>query len=124
MGPEIQSSAETVSAAAAFPVYEIDTLTLAGAGLPVTAGEQFIILASSPLNFSSGVPYRTDVYPDGVFFDGIIERPGFDSFFRVTYTDGVVAAPVPTLSEWAMILFGAVLAGGAALLIQRRRQIV
>lgn len=29
--------------------------------------------------------------------------------------------PVPTLSEWAMILFGAVLAGGAALHIQRRR---
>lgn len=30
-------------------------------------------------------------------------------------------APVPTLSEWAMILFGTVLAGGAALYIQRRR---
>ena len=30
-------------------------------------------------------------------------------------------APVPTLSEWAMILFGSVLAGGAALYIQRRR---
>lgn len=31
------------------------------------------------------------------------------------------AAPVPTLSEWAMILFGTILAGGAALYIQRRR---
>lgn len=30
--------------------------------------------------------------------------------------------PVPTLSEWAMILFGTILAGGAALYIQRRRQ--
>ena len=30
-------------------------------------------------------------------------------------------APVPTLSEWAMILFGTILAGGAALYIQRRR---
>ncbi|WP_428152219.1 IPTL-CTERM sorting domain-containing protein [Brevundimonas sp.] len=30
-------------------------------------------------------------------------------------------APVPTLSEWAMILFGTILAGGAALVIQRRR---
>ncbi len=29
-------------------------------------------------------------------------------------------APVPTLSEWAMILFGLILAGGAALHIQRR----
>lgn len=33
-------------------------------------------------------------------------------------------APVPTLSEWAMILFGTILAGGAALCIQRRRFIV
>lgn len=30
--------------------------------------------------------------------------------------------PVPTLSEWAMILFGTVLAGAAALTIHRRRQ--
>ena len=29
--------------------------------------------------------------------------------------------PVPTLSEWAMILFGTILAGGAALYVQRRR---
>ena len=31
---------------------------------------------------------------------------------------------VPTLSEWAMILFGLILAGGAALFVQRRRQTV
>lgn len=36
------------------------------------------------------------------------------------FTYGVVA-PVPTMSEWAMILFGTILAGGAALYIQRRR---
>ncbi len=30
--------------------------------------------------------------------------------------------PVPTMTEWAMILFGTVLAGSAALYIQRRRQ--
>lgn len=32
-------------------------------------------------------------------------------------------APVPTLAEWAMILFGVMLAGGAAFLIQRRRAV-
>ena len=32
-------------------------------------------------------------------------------------------APVPTLSEWAMILFGTLLAGGAALYIQRRQMV-
>lgn len=30
-------------------------------------------------------------------------------------------ATIPTLSEWAMILFGLLLAGGAAVMIQRRR---
>ncbi|WP_428151500.1 IPTL-CTERM sorting domain-containing protein [Brevundimonas sp.] len=34
------------------------------------------------------------------------------------------AAPVPTLSEWAMILFGTLLAGGAALYIQRRQMAI
>ncbi len=33
-------------------------------------------------------------------------------------------APVPTMTEWAMILFGTILAGGAALYIQRRRQFI
>ena len=39
-------------------------------------------------------------------------------------TASAAPAPVPTLSEWAMILLGVVLAGGAAMLIQRRRMIV
>ncbi len=30
-------------------------------------------------------------------------------------------APIPTMTEWAMILFGVMLAGGAAMMIQRRR---
>jgi hypothetical protein len=32
------------------------------------------------------------------------------------------SAPVPTMTEWAMILFAMMLAGGAALHLQRRRQ--
>ena len=38
-------------------------------------------------------------------------------------TDPVTAqpAPVPTMSEWALILFGSILAGAAALYVQRRR---
>lgn len=36
---------------------------------------------------------------------------------------GLIAA-VPTLSEWALILFGLILAGGAALYIQRRQMAV
>ena len=48
---------------------------------------------------------------------------GYGAAPQVTQTLTVVLAiaAIPTLSEWAMILFGALLAGGAALMIQRRR---
>lgn len=32
-------------------------------------------------------------------------------------------APIPTMTEWAMIAFGAILAGGGALYLQRRRRL-
>nr|WP_313429760.1 hypothetical protein [Brevundimonas diminuta] len=42
-----------------------------------------------------------------------------------TATVGSVApAPVPTLTEWAMILLGAFLAGGAVLQLERRRRAI
>ncbi|WP_428151080.1 IPTL-CTERM sorting domain-containing protein [Brevundimonas sp.] len=44
-----------------------------------------------------------------------------DGQVTVTY---IPVAPVPTLSEWGMILFGVVLAGSAALYVQRRRMMV
>lgn len=46
--------------------------------------------------------------------------------FAVTSNELQAASitPVPTLGEWAMILFGGLLAGGAALLVQRRRMAV
>lgn len=40
----------------------------------------------------------------------------------LTFVARPTVAAVPTLSEWAMILFGTVLAGGAALYLQRRRK--
>lgn len=40
----------------------------------------------------------------------------------MSLTPPPVPAPVPTISEWAMILLGALLAGGAALKLHRRRQ--
>lgn len=48
--------------------------------------------------------------------------PAVDLAVTVNFTPA--AAPVPTMSEWAMILLGTILAGGAALYIQRRRQFV
>lgn len=53
-----------------------------------------------------------------------VSRSGGDGqFASITYTcaAAVVPTPVPTLSEWAMMLFGTILAGGAALYVQCRR---
>lgn len=41
------------------------------------------------------------------------------SFFSIA--PAVAPTTVPTMTEWAMILFGLILAGGAAMMIQRRR---
>lgn len=51
--------------------------------------------------------------------NGVSANTAADNF---TYV--VPPAAVPTLSEWAMILFGSILAGGAAMYIERRRQFV
>jgi len=40
----------------------------------------------------------------------------------ITVSAAPAMAPVPTLSTWAMILFALMLAGGAAVIVQRRRR--
>lgn len=55
-----------------------------------------------------------------------IDAGGSGSPYRICADDAdVVLAPVavPTMTEWAMILFGTILAGGTALYLQRRRQV-
>lgn len=52
---------------------------------------------------------------------GVIYVAGDNAIYAVSAPPVVVA--VPTLTQWAMIVFGLLLAGGATLYIQRRRQI-
>lgn len=51
---------------------------------------------------------------------------GDGQFATINYTCAAAPGPlpVPTMSEWAMILLGLTLAGGAAVLIERRRMAV
>ncbi len=49
--------------------------------------------------------------------------PYDNNFATVNFTCAAAAAPVPTLSEWAMILLGMLLAGGAALTLQRQKAV-
>lgn len=46
---------------------------------------------------------------------------GRQNLTNIVFTQRPIPAPIPTLSEWAMIMLGVALAGGAALTINRRR---
>ena len=108
------------------PVTLVDQLTLTegfqtielASPLPIVAGNTYTFLIDS----NALAAATSDRYAGGSLiadFNSVIA--GFDLAFTVTQ----VAAPVsvPTLSEWAMVLFGTVLVGGAVLLIQRRKMV-
>lgn len=59
------------------------------------------------INFATPVPFGS----------GLVSAP-------IVLTSVAAATAVPTMSEWAMILFGTILAGGAALYIRRRGRFV
>lgn len=118
----IQTSNQSIDAGTTIPSYEVDTLTLAGAGIPVTAGDKFLISGFTPTDVQAFLALRdSDAYSGGAYYNGYFEVASAETFFRVEYTDAIMPAAVPTMTEWAMILFGLMLSGGAALIIQMRR---
>jgi len=92
------------------------TITLA-TPLPIVAGNSYSFIFDN-----ANLAHATsDVYGGGaLLFNFATPSPGLDVTFTATE---VAPAPVPTLSEWAMILFGLILAGGAALYVHRRQQL-
>ena len=94
------------------PAFQTITLTTP---LPVTAGNVYSFAFDQSSLRGAG-----DTYAGGnLFINGTTQLAGLDTTFEVVQV--AAPAPVPTLSEWAMILLGLTLAGGAALMIQRRR---
>lgn len=94
--------------------------------LAVTPGEQLFIGLQYVGPTNAQVQIRTaDVEPNSMFADlddaGRTSTGPYDSRFIATFATVPPPAPVPTMSEWAMIILGTMLAGGAALYIQRRR---
>ncbi|WP_333590653.1 IPTL-CTERM sorting domain-containing protein [Brevundimonas sp.] len=90
--------------------YTVITLTTP---FPVVSGQTYsIVFDSSAVAFSLTNPYAGGAAIDN--FGTVVGPP--DWAFEIYQT-----APVPTMSEWAMILFGLLMAGGAAVYLQRRR---
>lgn len=86
--------------------------------LPVTAGQQYTFLFDGP-GTTAFFSAAGDVYAGGVtVLNYSLANNPTDLAFTVTEVPPVV---VPTLTEWAMIIFGLVLALSAAALIHRRR---
>ncbi len=86
--------------------------------LPVVAGNQYAYAVDAVVAFAVDT---SEPYAGGspiVNYNDV--QGGYDSAFTIVQ---VAPAPVPTLTEWAMILFGLTLAGGAVLMIQRRRMV-
>lgn len=87
--------------------------------LPVTAGNVYAFAFDS----ASLAARSPSAYVGGDTIVGYyMKYPNQD--FAFTVTEVATPATVPTITEWAMILFGLILAGGAALMIQRRRMAV
>lgn len=88
--------------------------------LTMMAGQSNIISLTTQVNPS--VPAGSVISNSATFTSTTSDpNPANNS---ATDTNTVPSAPpaaVPTLTEWAMILFGALLAGGAVLQLQRRR---
>lgn len=99
------------------PAYPIPSKKIAlnlPAGVTIATGDT--ITATLPAGYAT----PTVAGPQAIRMDVTNLSTGVQSASG-TVSVASAAAAVPTLSEWAMILFGTVLAGGAALYIQRRR---
>jgi|GEM_PF-6557449 len=109
----------TLSVNTTFPSYDMATFRIPG-GLPVTPGQRFYLLRNAISGDPGVVGTATDFYGDGDYmYDGI--HVADDAPFIAVFDQAVPEPfPVPTLSEWALILFGALLASSAALLVQHR----
>jgi hypothetical protein len=109
----------------AFPSFGAPSIVSVPGGVSVVPGNTYVILATYTGGEASCLPTQPVEYADGVIVqresgpgETYVERDG-DASFQVSFTAPV--APVPTMTEWAMIVFGLILASGAALTIHRRR---
>ncbi|MBN8529517.1 MAG: IPTL-CTERM sorting domain-containing protein [Caulobacterales bacterium] len=127
----------SVSGAAIFdsgPLTNPASLTTINTGaVPVTPGQQYVILVTMTQDATAGsvalgIYLNNTTYALGASVvqsdnNNSLTDPwfvqSFDMAFRVSYSP---APSVPTMSEWAVILFGLMLVGGGAIWLSRRRQ--
>lgn len=118
-GPAVATSS-VFATTTAVTNYAVQTYVLT-TPLAVGPNERLYIIVDAPANTALWAVNSGNTYADGNLYDVGTDRPLYDAYFTATFT--TTPAAVPTLTEWAMILLGLGLAGGAVLMIQRRRLI-
>lgn len=132
-GPEAPAGTVTTDAAGVLQTNFTDVIdTTAGGAGSTLVGAAFATDAWFANNFNGifftvpqeglsdftpgGVPMAAAEWSNPTPFSG-------DCAGRMLGAPPVAPAPVPTLSEWALILMGLILAAGAVLMIQRRKTV-
>ncbi|WGM29903.1 hypothetical protein [Brevundimonas sp. NIBR11] len=86
---------------------------------PVTAGSKYsFVFDVGQLAAAADDPYAGGT----MILESGAAASALDAAFGVTFAAAPAAAPVPTMMEWTMILFGFMLASGAVAMVQRRRR--
>lgn len=91
-------------------------------GQTIPAGSNIRIVFNSNRATTSATlgTYSTNLFRTAIYVGNIIDQPATQPTYKIEVP---APAPVPTLTEWAMIGLGAALAGFAALTLQRRRRL-
>lgn len=104
------------------------TFTPPAGGAVVTPGQSYALVFTATGN-TGNIPYGSSNpepssqlwFASSASATTLSSLNANDAVFSATFAAAPPTATVPTLSEWAMIMFGVILAGSAALYIQRRR---
>ena len=126
IGPEISVSGDasgvyTFKQSASFAPITLVTGRTYAIGL-VTEGAQLIRYNTAPVPAQNGVTQGGYRYAAD-YLAPAVGGPSTEQFSLLLVSGPPPPQPVPTLSEWAMILLGLMLAGTAAVMVGRRQKL-
>ncbi|MGV3578305.1 IPTL-CTERM sorting domain-containing protein [Brevundimonas sp.] len=103
-----------------------NSVTITGSNLGSAAAVTFgVTPASITANTATSITVTVPAEVEGTVDVRVTTTAGISANTSADdYTYNLPPEPVPTMTEWAMILFSTILAGGAALHLQRRRRLV
>ncbi len=128
-GPNSCNGGITIAAGATDITQNMNICTASGSTVQlrlasgtIAANTPITVTIANASTVATPGPYQAVTFRTAMSQGGTIDEANPKPGYTLTAASPVNA--VPTLSEWAMILFGTILAGGAALYVERRRHTV